>query len=553
MINVWGADHGGYVKRMQAAVRAVSGGEAALDVKLCQLVNLLDGGEPVKMSKRAGTFITLREVVDRVGAGVFRFIMLTRKNDASLDFDFQKVMDQSKDNPVFYVQYAHARCSSVLRHAAEMLGDAAVGERQLAAASLAPLTDPAELGADQGHGRLAAGDRGRGPRPRAASRRLLSAGPGGDVSPAVEQGQGGHGVALPEPGGPAGDDGPAGSGPRHPGRSGVRTDGHRRGTVTGVTVMAMAAMQESGGAPRIDIPDDGRPGVSPQGAQRSRQPLVLAVGALIVALIAVGSFLALSSGTHTRVGVNTEDLPVIRADARPFKVSPQEPGGMDVPNRDKLVYSRLKGVAGAPEVERLLPPAETPLPLPAPPAAATALATPPLATPSPVAEPHDAPGQTAALPSPAVPAEAVSPAAPAAATATAAAPAPRPTPRPAATAGAAPRIETKPEVVAAAPTRSEAVTPAAVTTKAPSGKPAFLVQLGAMSSADAARAQWQKLMSGNRDLLGGLQPSIAEANLADRRLYRLRAGPMDAPETAQALCKALSGRSVGCVVVSTGG
>ncbi|HYN39583.1 MAG TPA: arginine--tRNA ligase, partial [Rhodospirillales bacterium] len=108
MINVWGADHGGYVKRMQAAVSAITEGSGALDVKLCQLVNLLDGGEPVRMSKRAGTFITLREVVDRVGRDVFRFIMLTRKNDAPLDFDFQKVTEQTRDNPVFYVQYAHA-------------------------------------------------------------------------------------------------------------------------------------------------------------------------------------------------------------------------------------------------------------------------------------------------------------------------------------------------------------------------------------------------------------------------------------------------------------
>lgn len=322
--------------------------------------------------------------------------------------------------------------------------------------------------------------------------------------------------------------------------------------------MAMAAMQESG-APRIDVPGDGRPGVSRQGAHRSRQPLVLAVGALIVALIAVGSFLALSSGTHTRVGANSEDLPVIRADARPFKVSPQEPGGMDVPNRDKLVYSRLKGVAGAPEVERLLPEAESPLPLPAPPAPPAAAAAPVVAPtvtlPPPVAEPHDAASQTAALPAPASPSDAAISAPPAAptATATVAAATPRPTPRPAASAGAVSRIETKPQTAPAAPIRPEALTPAAVTTKAPAGKPTYLVQLGAMSSADAAKAQWQKLMSGNRDLLGGLQPSVAEANLADRRLYRLRAGPMDAPEKAQALCKALSGRSVGCVVVSSGG
>jgi arginyl-tRNA synthetase len=114
MIDVWGADHGGYVKRMQAAVRAVSQGSAELDVKLCQLVKLLRGGEPVKMSKRSGDFVTLREVVDEVGRDPVRFMMLYRKNDAPLDFDLAKVLEQSKDNPVFYVQYAmHAapRCS----------------------------------------------------------------------------------------------------------------------------------------------------------------------------------------------------------------------------------------------------------------------------------------------------------------------------------------------------------------------------------------------------------------------------------------------------------
>src|SRR5436305_1922506 len=121
LIDVWGADHGGYVKRMQAAVKALSGGQAILDVKLCQLVHLFDQGQPVRMSKRAGTFVTLREVIDEVGKDVFRFIMLTRKNDQALDFDFAKVTEQSKDNPVFYVQYAHARAASVMRHAVELL------------------------------------------------------------------------------------------------------------------------------------------------------------------------------------------------------------------------------------------------------------------------------------------------------------------------------------------------------------------------------------------------------------------------------------------------
>jgi|HubBroStandDraft_4_1064222.scaffolds.fasta_scaffold03051_2 arginyl-tRNA synthetase len=145
LIDIWGADHGGYIKRMQAAVKAITGGEAALDVKLTQLVNLFDKGEPVRMSKRAGTFVTLREVVDEVGKDVFRFIMLTRRNDQALDFDFAKVTEQSKDNPVFYVQYAHARAASVMRHAAEEFPAAKLTDDALAAAPLARLDDPLEL------------------------------------------------------------------------------------------------------------------------------------------------------------------------------------------------------------------------------------------------------------------------------------------------------------------------------------------------------------------------------------------------------------------------
>jgi arginyl-tRNA synthetase len=116
---VFGADHGGYVKRMKAAVSALSAGRVPLDIKLTQLVKLYQNGQPFKMSKRAGTFVTLRDVVDLVGADVTRFVMLTRKNDAPLDFDLDKVREQSKDNPVFYVQYAHARICSVQRKAAE--------------------------------------------------------------------------------------------------------------------------------------------------------------------------------------------------------------------------------------------------------------------------------------------------------------------------------------------------------------------------------------------------------------------------------------------------
>jgi arginyl-tRNA synthetase len=145
LIDVWGADHGGYVKRMQAAVAAATDGGAVLDVKLCQLVNLFDRGVPVRMSKRAGTFVTLREVIDEVGKDVFRFMMLTRRNDQVLDFDFAKVTEQSKDNPVFYVQYAHARAASVMRHAAQAYPEDDLSDRALAAAALDRLSEPAEL------------------------------------------------------------------------------------------------------------------------------------------------------------------------------------------------------------------------------------------------------------------------------------------------------------------------------------------------------------------------------------------------------------------------
>lgn len=145
LIDVLGADHGGYVKRMQAAVKAVSDGRAALDVKLCQLVRLLRGGEPVKMSKRAGEFVTLREVIDEVGRDPVRFMMLYRKNDATLDFDLAKVVEQSKDNPVFYVQYAHARAASVFRQAREAFPDLDLSPAALAGADLSGLTDSGEL------------------------------------------------------------------------------------------------------------------------------------------------------------------------------------------------------------------------------------------------------------------------------------------------------------------------------------------------------------------------------------------------------------------------
>ena len=145
MIDVWGADHGGYIKRMQAAVKAVSTGKAALDVKLVQLVRLLRAGEPVKMSKRSGDFVTLREVVDEVGRSAVRFDMLYRKNDAALDFDLAKVIEQSRDNPVFYVQYAHARGASIFRTAKAEMPGLAADLAALKHADLARLSDAGEL------------------------------------------------------------------------------------------------------------------------------------------------------------------------------------------------------------------------------------------------------------------------------------------------------------------------------------------------------------------------------------------------------------------------
>jgi arginyl-tRNA synthetase len=150
LIDVWGADHGGYIKRVQAAIKAVTSGKATLDVKIVQLVRLLRNGEPVRMSKRAGDFVTLREVVDEVGSDAVRFMMLFRKNDAVLDFDLAKVIEQSKDNAVFYVQYGHARGHSIFRNAREEVvrdlpEEAGARVAYLSGAPVERLTEPAEL------------------------------------------------------------------------------------------------------------------------------------------------------------------------------------------------------------------------------------------------------------------------------------------------------------------------------------------------------------------------------------------------------------------------
>jgi len=145
LIDVWGADHGGYVKRMEAAVKALSAGKIELDVKLCQLVKLMRNGEPVKMSKRTGEFVTLRDVVDEVGVDAVRFMLLFRKNDAALEFDLTKVIEQSKDNPVFYVQYAHARAKSALRQGVATIAGLDLSTAALVDADLTLLEDEGEL------------------------------------------------------------------------------------------------------------------------------------------------------------------------------------------------------------------------------------------------------------------------------------------------------------------------------------------------------------------------------------------------------------------------
>ena len=145
LINVFGADHVGYISRMRAAVTALSEGKADLDIKVCQLVKLLRAGEPVRMSKRSGTFVTLRDVVEEVGRDPVRFMMLYRKNDAPLDFDLAKVLEQSKDNPVFYVQYAHTRAKSVFRNVREVFPHLGEPSPDLLQADLARLTDPGEI------------------------------------------------------------------------------------------------------------------------------------------------------------------------------------------------------------------------------------------------------------------------------------------------------------------------------------------------------------------------------------------------------------------------
>jgi hypothetical protein len=234
LIDVLGADHGGYVKRLKAVVAALSDGRVPLDVKLCQLVRLMKGGQEFKMSKRAGTFVTLRDVVAEVGRDVTRFVMLTRKNDAPLDFDFDRVMEQSKDNPVFYVQYAHARAQSVLARGGVGVRDrrrGARGGRSRAARRCAGGGGGAE---DR---RVAAPGGAGGAGARAAPDRVLSQRSGEPVSCAAASGQARSRPALRARGRAGGDQGAARAGACVPGchRGGIgypRRDPGQRNAIT---------------------------------------------------------------------------------------------------------------------------------------------------------------------------------------------------------------------------------------------------------------------------------------------------------------------------------
>ena len=189
LVDVWGADHGGYVKRMQAAVAALSDGKVSLEVRLCQLVRLMRAGEPVKMSKRSGEFVTLREVVDEVGADAVRFMMLMRKNDAPLDFDLAKVIEQSQDNPVFYVQYAHARARSVLRQGKAVFPDFDLAPEALARGRPLALDRRGRAGLDAHDGAVSARRPPGRRRPRAAPNRVLRPRAGDEAPRALEQGK----------------------------------------------------------------------------------------------------------------------------------------------------------------------------------------------------------------------------------------------------------------------------------------------------------------------------------------------------------------------------
>ena len=363
LIDVWGADHGGYVKRMQAAVQALTDGErCARRQALPARAICSTRAQPVRMSKRAGTFVTLREVVDEVGKDVFRFIMLTRRNDQTLDFDFAKVTEQSKDNPVFYVQYAHARAASVMRHAAEQFPERRPYRRGAGEAPLERLSDPSELALIRqlaGWPRLVeSAAEAHEPHRIAFYLQEVAA----QFHLLWNKGKDEATLRFIIAGDPGVDPRAAGAGARR--RARHRVGARRvRGRAGGGDVSM--SYQLGSDRSRRARPTLCRASRRTKRRGRRRRGLIasLVLAVVVMAVFAGGLWFAYHQGTqHGGVGgTRAADVPLIRADERPTKVKPEKPGGMDVPDQDKLLYTAKPG--GAP-VEHLLPPPEQPMPRP---------------------------------------------------------------------------------------------------------------------------------------------------------------------------------------------
>ena len=528
MIDVWGADHGGYVKRMQAAVVAVSEGAGQLDVKLCQMVNLLDGGAPVKMSKRAGTFVSLREVVDRVGVGVFRFIMLTRRNDAQLDFDLEKVTEQSRENPVFYVQYAHARCCSVMRHAAVELGEGQVTDECLRSGEFKRLIDSSELDlikAMAGWPRIVEGAaEAHEPHRVAFYLQDLAAlfhmlwNKGKDNAEL-------RFIHL--------------SDPQLTLARLALVRAVQLVIVSGLQVIGVEPVEETSLMPSEFTPESvgsDRSGGGPDApnhaadwAQKWRLVIGLTVAGLLLTTALVIA-LEWPFGNGEQSVNSTREVPTIKADNRPLRVRPDDPGGMEVPNRDMLVYRRLEGANEKESVERLLPEPEQP-------------ATPPRPISKPEPESEGPPSQGPPL------AERLED-----------------------TPSATPPVKPVSESVSGAtssPTKSAVVAnsePAATDSlpkvqKAETSNPTvaqptgvFQIQLAALRSQEQARSFWNQLRGKHAKTLTKLDPTVVQADLGEKGvIYRLRAGPIGSEEEARAVCDALKAHKTDCVIVRPGG
>ena len=520
MVDVWGADHKGYVKRMQAAVKAVTEGKGTLDVRLCNLVNLMDDGQPVKMSKRSGSFVTLREVIDQVGKDAVRFIMLTRNNEALLDFDLKKVLEQSRDNPVFYVQYAHARICSVLRNAGDAFPDLSLDDSSLADADMGRLEHAGELAMIK----LLAGW------PRVVEGAALSHEPHRvafyltDLAAAFHgfwnRGNDNETLRFIVPGDRELTRARGGVGAVRGGGDSIRFGGHGRRTGRGDALMA----------DQINVNAEDRPTVPEQAAKPTWGRRLLT---LLIAMAAVGGFAVVVVYSYDKGKSSTSDAaaPVITAQEGPTKIKPKDPGGMVVPNRDKQVYGRLNVAERPDKIERLLPPPESVVEKP-----------PAIAPPS---NQVDLPSK-AAEKSPEQMARSLAAIAPAAGDSK--------TPEPPAASDSASMAakksppateslmeEKQPEVAKlATPAKKRAV----------AAGPAFRVQLASVRSQKAAERAWSRYKKKHASLFGDLESKIVRVDLKGKGIYyRLQAGPLSDAKAARSLCSEAKKKKIGCIIV----